>query len=115
MSCLRGGLRFTQELFVVGFGEFFFSRNLDRDDAIQFRIARFPNFSEGSLAQAVQNWKWPSIFTTEPSSAAVSTSLFREIETTAARRTRDVLQRIVVEQFNRIVAVRAAVLHDGTR
>ena len=72
MPHLRGGSRFTQKLFSVGFGEVFFPRNLDRDDAVEFRLAGFPDGSEGSLTQAIQQLEMAELLAV---SAVVMTSL----------------------------------------
>ena len=112
MPDLRGGSRFTQELFGVGFGEIFLPRNLDRDDAIKFRVAGFPDGSEGSLAQAVQQLEMAEHL---DDGTVVMTSLdvLGQIETTAARWARNVAGRVVVDDVDRIVAVRTANVHGG--
>lgn len=49
MSHLRGGACFTQKLFRLRFDQVLLPIRLDRDDPIQFRVARLPDFAEGSL------------------------------------------------------------------
>ncbi len=111
MPNLRGSSRFAHELFGVNFGRVCIPRNLDRDSPIQFRVARLPNFAEGTLPQAVEQLEMPEH--TSGIEIPGCVHILRQIETTAARRARHIPRRIVVDHFNRQMTVRTANLHDG--
>ena len=106
MPHLCGGSRFTQKLFPFLPGQVLAPRNLERDDSIQFRVAGFPDFTEGPLPQAVEQPEMPQHLSRPEIPARLR--ILGQIETTPARRTGDVSGRIVVDHFNRIVTVRTA-------
>ncbi len=112
MPHLRGGSRFTQKFFGVGFAEIFLPWNLDRDDAVQFSVASLPDGSESSLAQAVQQLEMAEHLCMR-TVVLSGFDVLGQIETTAARRTRDVVRRVVDDHLNRNMAVRTTNLHDG--
>lgn len=109
MPHLRGGSHFTQELLGVGFGEIFLARHLESDNAVELCVSRFPDGSKRTLSQAAEQLKLSQHSSGIEESSRLD--ILGQIETASARRARDVARRIVVDHFDRIVAVRTTNLH----
>jgi hypothetical protein len=112
MTDLRSGAGFSQKLFRILAGHPVGPGNLNGHDAVQFRVAGFPDTAERTLSQTVLQLKVPerSLRGWIRGGFAVA----RQVEATAARRTLDVARRIVVDQFNRLMAVWAANVHEDS-
>jgi hypothetical protein len=112
MTDLRGGPSFTQKLFRILAGHPVGPGNLDGHDAVQLRVAGLPDTPERALSQTGQQLEVTECLLGSWIRSGFTVAC--QIEATAARRTLDIARRVVVDQFNRLMAVWAANVHEDS-